>query len=166
MWFILPLSGLTVALLLVGILIWGLCATGIILPIAVGCILGLLLYNSPAVFISVFGGFIGFIIFLWIFTRTGKFFVIKAGFADTHPVPILQKIYDVFRYLSWGLLSVSAFLLIAETIIELIRDVTHTYPIATVLYDICGYTWDCFLFALGGFALSFVGLFLTFHHSS
>ena len=166
MWFILPLSGLTVALLIAGVFIWGLCATGIIFPIIVGCILGAFLYNSPDIFIGIFGGFFGLLIFLWLFCKTGMFFAVKANLPDNHPVPFLLKIYDFFRYLSWGTLSLTALTLIVEFIIELIRDVTYTYPKATFLFNVLGYLWDGFLIAIAGLILSYIGLFITYRHSS
>ena len=149
--FLLPIGGLTVALILVGFLVGGLFVTGLILNVGIGVLLGLIWNNAPDILAYVVSAIAVILLISAVGCPVGVFFAEAAHIKSSNPTAVMTKIYDQLRALT-GLLFLSTLITLGiEFVVEIGRAMRNEIYLRSVFFDITYYL-----------ALSFaVGLILT-----
>lgn len=137
--FLLPIGGLTIALILVGFLIGGLFVTGLILNVGVGVLLGFIWHNAPDILAYIAATVAVILAINAVGCPIGTFFAEAAHIKGSDSKALLTKIYDQTRALT-GLLFLSMLITLGvECVVEVGRLVRNEIHLQSVFLDITYY---------------------------
>lgn len=137
--FLLPLGGISIALILVGFVVGGLFVTGLVLNVGIGVMLGLLWTNTPDILAYIVSIIAVILIVSAIGCPVGVFFAEAAHIKDSDSKALLTKIYDQIRGIT-GLLFLLALISFGiEFVVEIGRVVRDEVHIGAIFLDIAYY---------------------------
>lgn len=171
--FLLPIGGITVALILVGFFGAAIFSSGLIIPITCGLLLYVFFAGLGAFYSSILLElFFGTMLWYWVFLKVYAQYksILYWDIEDPKIIPTLSDFYTMSRKIAYITFGIAGSLVFLELMIEIPQYAGDNHPIATPLFlpseialGVCGAS---VVVAIFGFILLPIGHIFTSRRSS